>query len=344
MRLLLITVHRLLLIITLLYGLSIGLLALLWHNEIRYRWWLELSNIFAPYLFLPLLLLIPLAILLPSRLFRSTVVGIVIVFLVICGPWFVPSGADTPPGGRQLRVLTFNVLYTNQQTDAIIETLRMHDADVIGFQELTSPVASVIEQELGHVYPYRLFESPSGTWDIGMMSRYPIIAVEPARGQRWQQVRLDVEGQPVTFINVHLAQPHLELRALPIIHKSVIIRNYNTEYRMQGILPLLDVVDAVQEPLIMLGDFNMSDREQVYSMFAHRLHDAHARTAWGSGATFPTREKRIRRVPIPFPLVRIDYVWSGNGVVPISSTTRCDSAGSDHCLIVADLSLSDRSP
>lgn len=69
MRLLSTVVHRLLLIVTLLYGLSVGLLASLWHSEIRYRWWLELPNIFAPYLFLPLLLLIPLAMLLPSRFF-----------------------------------------------------------------------------------------------------------------------------------------------------------------------------------------------------------------------------------------------------------------------------------
>lgn len=339
MRLLSTVVHRLLLIVTLLYGLSVGLLASLWHSEIRYRWWLELPNIFAPYLFLPLLLLIPLAMLLPSRFFRGTVLGIVIAFVIVCGPWLVPSVTNAPPEGEQLRVLTFNVLYTNQQTDAIIETLRMHDADVIGFQELTLPVASVIEQELGHVYPYRLFEPPSGKWDIGIMSRYPIIAVEPAKGQRWQQVRLDVEGQPVTFINVHLSQPRMELRDLPIVRKPVIIRNYNTDSRTQGILQLLEIVDAVQEPLIMLGDFNLSDREQAYALFAHRLHDAHAHTAWGLGTTFPTQQVRIGPVPIPFPLVRIDYVWSGNGVVPIASSTRCDSAGSDHCLIVADLSL-----
>lgn len=339
MRLLSRIAHWLILIITLLYGLSVGLLALLWHSEMRYRWWLELSNIFAPYLFLPLVLLIPLSILLPSRFFRSTVVGITIVFLLVCGPWLIPTMVDTPPDGRPLRVLTFNVLYSNQQTDAIIETLRMQDADVIGFQELTWPVASVIEQELGHVYPYRLFEPAAGSWGLGMISRYPIIAVESAPEQRWQQVRLDVDGQPVTFINVHLTQPHLEMRHLPIVRRSVIIRNYNTAYRTQGIQQLLDIVDSVQEPLIMLGDFNLSDREPAYALFADRLYDAHAHTAWGLGATFPTREVRIRRFPIPFPLVRIDYVWSSNGVVPITSATRCDSAGSDHCLIVADLSL-----
>ena len=53
------SLRRLFIGIMLVYVVGMVGLALLWNSEIRDVWWLELSNIFAPYLFVPLLLLIP---------------------------------------------------------------------------------------------------------------------------------------------------------------------------------------------------------------------------------------------------------------------------------------------
>jgi endonuclease/exonuclease/phosphatase (EEP) superfamily protein YafD len=66
------------------------------------------------------------------------------------------------------------------------------------------------------------------------------------------------------------------------------------------------------------------------------MHDAYRETAWGFGFTFPN-DQRLGRLAVPFPLVRIDYVWSRGGVMPALAWVDCASSGSDHCMLIADL-------
>ena len=106
--------------------------------------------------------------------------------------------------------------------------------------------------------------------------------------------------------------------------------------RQRAVDRLWREVDKIDGPLIVMGDFNTSDREPRYAQLAARMHDAFRETNWGFGFTFPDH-KRFGPLTFPFPLIRIDYVWSKGGVLPAAAHVECNNTGADHCFLVADL-------
>jgi hypothetical protein len=56
------------------------------------------------------------------------------------------------------------------------------------------------------------------------------------------------------------------------------------------------------------------------------------------GARIRPNSVSLGGVPISFPLIRIDYIWSAGGVVPIATRIACSSE-SDHCLVIADIQV-----
>jgi vancomycin resistance protein VanJ len=328
--------RRLLIGATLIYCTSMIVLALLWAAAGQQTWWLALSNIFAALLFAPLLLLIPAAIAVRSRWMRVPVGLALAIFVGLFGAWFLPPVAR-PSDGTQLRVATFNLLFQNTRVDDIIAAIRAQDADVVALQELTPRVAAAVRQELRDTYPHQYLEPGMGDAGMGMISRYPLRLADQ-QGFSGQRAMLELNGQHVNLVNVHLSSPFVRTRRYRKLWSIRLITDYNTSERAGELPALLRTVDQIEGPLIVLGDFNTGDREPPYVQLAARMQDAYRATAWGFGFTFPN-DKRMRSVRVPFPLVRLDYIWSTGGVVPAAARVDCNSGGSDHCIVVADLQV-----
>ena len=88
-------------------------------------------------------------------------------------------------------------------------------------------------------------------------------------------------------------------------------------------------------PLVLLGDFNIVDREVGYGELSAGLTDAQHAVGLGPGLTWRPEEIEW----LPFGLLRIDYVFSANGLVPLTSGPDCTPRGSDHCILHATLEL-----
>jgi hypothetical protein len=204
-------VRRLLIGATLIYCLGVVILMILWTTYIRQAWWVALSNVFALYLFAPLLLFVPAALLVRSRWLRGAVLLSLAVFLALFGARLIPPPARQE-GGTTLRVMTLNQLYSNRRVDDIIAAIQAQDADVVALQELSAPVAAAAQQRLGTEYPYQLLAPAEGDYGLGFLSRYPLLA--PVRQQEFvgQQVTLSVGGQQISLINVHLPAPSIKMR------------------------------------------------------------------------------------------------------------------------------------
>jgi hypothetical protein len=167
---------------------------------------------------------------------------------------------------------------------------------------------------------------------VGVISRYPLRAPADQRHVPGQLLQVDIGAQPVTLINANLTAPDLERGSLPLLPPALQIYEYDTADRVCEVEALLDIIEEMQGPLVILGDFNMSDREPAYRHFAAHLHDAYRETAGGFGFTYP-----IGAGSAPFPLVRIDYVWSGGGVAPAAAQVACFQGWWDHCTLLAEL-------
>jgi vancomycin resistance protein VanJ len=321
----------------LLYCITVVTLGLLWGIQADRTWWLALSNVFALFWFVPLLLLVPAALLVRSRWLRAAVSLALAAFLALFGARLLPP-LGQPTAGTALRVMTLNQLYSNKNVDALIAAIRAQDADIVALQELSQPMADAILQQLAAEYPYQLLMPAELDNGQGLLSRYPLREVLREPDYPAQRAIVDIDGQAITLINVHLHAPKIETRRLPRLRPARLVLDYDTSRRARELPALFRAIDAVEGPLVLLGDFNTGDREPPYAALAARLHDAYAEAAWGFGFTFPA-DPVLPGWPAPFPLVRIDYIWSKGGVVPAAARVVCDS-GSDHCAVVADLRLS----
>jgi vancomycin resistance protein VanJ len=142
-------------------------------------WWLALLNTFAIYLFvaLPLLLL--------ASLWRrrwALVFGLAIpttAFLALFGTLLLPKPNTLQIHDATITAMTFNVLTSNKDTDALVNAIRVAQPDILGMQELTSRKRAALRTAFSNELPYHTFDSPTSFGNVGLMTRFPIETARP---------------------------------------------------------------------------------------------------------------------------------------------------------------------
>jgi vancomycin resistance protein VanJ len=321
-----------------LYCVGLIMLAALWSFAPDAHWSIGFSNIFAACLFLPLLLLVPAALLLRSRWMYVATALPLAVFVALFGPRFVPRIGPAVAGGTMLRVVTFNQLFLNTNTEDLLTAIRAQHADVVALQELVPPVAEAIERTMKTIYPYQILSPANNVGGVGLLSRYPLQPARGLDGAQGQWAILRGGGQTITIVNVHVHFSGISRIRSQRFGSLSYFRMYDTRGRLSQINALRQAARRVSGGLIMMGDFNTGDREPGHAVLAADLHDAFGETGTGFGFTFPNH-KRMGPITIPVPLVRIDYIWTAGSIVPVAAHVNCDDGGSDHCMVVSDLRI-----
>lgn len=302
-------------------------------------WWLAFLHNFAPYYFLPLVVLLPPAILLRLRGSAARLAVLLVIGVALYGGRWLPGGtALAAADGEPLRVVTFNVLPINPDFERIAAWLRTTDADVILLQELPPEKSAIMADWLAADYPY--VDAIPETTQI-TLSRTPFESMEPIDLGGWwvSRLTLDHAGRTVALYNVHMAMPtrdtpHL---TLPINNGFVqLALQYDETRRNRLIRALLDIVQAEERPYIVAGDFNTSDNAVIYDEMAARMADSYREAAAGLGGTWPAgvgEEGFPAWIP---PLLRIDYVWHSRHFHTQQAAIG-PQLGSDHLPLVVDL-------
>ena len=163
------------------------------------------------------------------------------------------------------------------------------------------------------------------------MSRLPITDSERLRDPVGIRAVIAVGNGSVTLIDTHPLHGDL----YPVAAADAF--GYDTRARDASIARLRATVDEAVghgERVVLVGDFNTASTEPAYDDLSRGLRDVHAEVGVGPGWTWrPTRVSGL-----PFGLVRIDYIFVGPGVLPLTSSENCSLAG-DHCRLFAMLSL-----
>jgi endonuclease/exonuclease/phosphatase (EEP) superfamily protein YafD len=335
--------RRLLLVLLALYQMAlIVYLGLRWLLTDQY-WWLALANAFALYLFLPLLLVFPLAWILRAR--RMTAVALLLTIGGIAWllPPLLPKQAPTM-SATPLKIVTFNVLgFEGNPLQREVEWLLTTDADVLVLQEVF-----VIGEDprLGRLlakYPYEARTDAS----VRIFSRLPfvekqVIWIEDNPGRTSLRVVVKHQGQDVTIYGVHLSQPrtdkpHFRLPNRLRIYPLPLASRYDETRRNAQIERLLGMIAKESNPVILTGDFNMTPTAIAYDRLAAQLHDAFMQAGGGWGMTYPVA--RVINLPdwLP-PLLRIDYVWHSSHWQTVHYQ-RGDAQNSDHFPVRVSLAL-----
>ena len=269
-----------------------------------------------PWLFVPLLVLLPLALLRRSRTRLALLTVPTAAFLLLYGGLYLPR-PQAATAGQPFTLLTYNINGRNRDVEAIAAAIEAHDPDVVALHEVNASMGKALEARLLDRYPYRQRER-----GIGLYSRFPIEAYAAFQlgdgGGLWaQQARLRVDGRVLTLLNVHPRSPAERLRGADAAAHDA------------DVADLLTRVDAIDGPLLVVGDLNLTDQHAVYATLTHRLGDAHREAGWGMGFTFR-----------PFDggpaLWRIDHVLHSPDLAALDTELGA-FGGSDHRPLVATL-------
>jgi vancomycin resistance protein VanJ len=325
-------VRRMLIGAALVYSALLLVLVVLWALAPNATWWLAVTNLFAPHLWTPLPLLLIMGLAMRARALWLAIGLVGVLFVLVCGPQLLPP---RPPraDGPQVRVLTLNQHRTNRRVEELVAALRVQNADLVALQEVSPEVAAALGQQLRELYPYQVLRPAADDSGLGLLSRFPLRALGTQGDQVGQWAQLLVGGSELTVANVHLPSPSFAARPLSFAPAVPLPTSYDTTARDETVAALLEAAGAQQGPLLVLGDFNLTEREPAYALLAAQLTDSYRAAGWGWGWTFPDT-KRLFKIPYPYPLLRIDYVWA-RGVAPRSAHTACGQSRSDHCAVVA---------
>jgi endonuclease/exonuclease/phosphatase family metal-dependent hydrolase len=230
------------------------------------------------------------------------------LLLLVMALAFVGAAGATPSNHgvatASIRVLAFNVQFDSTRTA----------------ESLVAPPK----------YPHRAFFPKSGTWGLGIASRWPVSAAHtfPASPSRMPALEATVHtpAGPLHVVCVHLFPPAAKRRKHSGFFASL---EQNAALRVAQSKRLLKRYRRVT-PLIVLGDFNeTSDGDAVKTLLAARFVDACSVKDADCRATWPGPNS-------PWPAVaRIDLVL-GRGVGFISARVP-DGGGSDHRPMTAAL-------
>lgn len=214
----------------------------------------------------------------------------IIAFVIWYGEYFLPKAdVSVNEEGIYLDVVTYNTSAIRAIPLEII-TQELFDADIIGFQELSSSVQ-------------RATENPLEAYVIGkgIYSRYTIIDESIKFIGEFEEIisvraLVNIEGIQIAVYSFHPKRPVLALRPLA----------YLTEERNVAVQRIVSEVRQEPYPTLVLCDCNFSDRTDDYFAFSSVLTDAWRERGWGLGLTAPAPGGGAG---LPFTLLRSDYIW-----------------------------------
>ena len=131
-------------------------------------------------------------------------------------------------------------------------------------------------------------------------------------------------------VGVHLPYEPI-LLVKEILGGSFMLPTGRSQDGVPAMEALLSQLDQLKNPAVVMGDFNMSDQQQSYTMMERRFQDAHRSRGWELGFTYaPLGNFKLA-------VLRIDYIFVSPEIA-IMDTYLGEYSGSDHRPISPTLS------
>lgn len=285
---------------------------------------------------------VPVAFLLAFLLRSRRILLLLLIPLVAWGihyiPIFMPKNPTAPPSAQEFTMLTFNVLTPDEGKEQILETILSADADIVALQELSLGVAEYLQEELAERYPYSALHGQQWKYyrGQGIFSKYPILEDEywilmnlfpETHGH--QRVEIDVNGTSLVIYNSHpwpsftlsLEQGLDTFRRVDRAHRTAI----------ETVFPM---IQAETQPVLLVGDLNMSQYYEEYNWIAGTLTDSYREAASGLGLTYPA----CGVGPLG-EFIRIDYVFHSAQMTALEARVLDGCPASDHDPVWVRLAL-----
>jgi vancomycin resistance protein VanJ len=314
------------------YGLSIaGLLALRLVISEQDSLLMALFNSLIHLMVLPALILLPAGLVARRWGLALMVLPGAIAALLWYAPFYLPrtDAGLTSSGAIPITVMTWNIASWSGRFDEKIALMIESGAAVIALQEVNPDLAASSAAALAEAYPYQaLHPDPATVRGTALFSRHPIVEDEYFTTRNGiQRSVIEVGQQRVVIYNVHVAYP---------------LSRTGFNARREEVDWLLRMADSETAPVLLLGDFNLTDRSDPYKTITAQFEDAFAVAGTGPGFTFAAGYVPGIGVPLPGwigPLMRIDYIFYDSAFEITRAIVAGDSLGADHHAVTAALWL-----
>jgi len=264
-------------------------------------------------------------------------------FIGSYGIMFLPRSVSAAPDEPHLKILTYNIHSEQTSFAPMIALIRESGTDVVAIQELTTEAAARFKTELADQYPYQAFHAEPNTKYIGqgILSRFPIlndvywrnVSLQKTLGH--ERAQIDANGITFTLYNTH-----------PIHPISAEGLYWYPERRTAEIKSVLERAQHDSGPIIIVGDFNMTDQSDDYKLITSHYLDTYREVGWGLGFTFPDFTFASAS-PVPHnllplrPVVRLDYLFHNTSIQALDAHVWNSSGGSDHRPVFAEFAFVD---
>lgn len=301
------------------------------------RWWLATLVLFGPRWItaLPLVILVPLAVLKNRRLLLPLLAGALVVFGPFMGIRFPTAAGEVhPASGPVVRVLTCNIEKGSFNASKLSTLIRDTQPDIVALQECPNHLK---------------LKLPAG-WqtmeegELAVLSRFPLmpgrlvkVSDQPSKWSMTSMLQCVVKapGGDFAFCSVHLPTPRFGLQALldkktflKPARRELLLRE--REYRRLASKEVHRAVASLPLPVILAGDFNMPVESTIYRDSWKVYTNVFSQAGYGYGWT---AWRGVRWLEYG---VRIDHVLVGHGMKVLLCETGPD-VGSDHLPLLTDI-------
>ncbi|GET43528.1 endonuclease/exonuclease/phosphatase family protein [Microseira wollei] len=240
----------------------------------------------------------------------------ILLNLIEVVPWYLPARAyATNPNPQPLRVLQSNVFFKNKQYSEVISMVRAENPDIAFFQEVTDSWAKELEA-LNDILPYSIVPQDTNKFGIVIYSKLPL---ENSSIQDFEGVRRSI------FADVKIQD---RVVSVIVTHLTIPITRSSFDRRNKHLTEIGNSVAKIKNPVLVVGDFNITMWSPFYQRFIDRTGLRNARSGFGILPTWPTNMPLLS-IPIDHclvsPTIKVLQLRAGRYV------------GSDHLPLIADL-------
>ena len=252
-----------------------------------------------------------------------------VMFFVWYGQHFLPK-PEPDVEGTEFIIATYNVLGYGADPERTFAVVKAMDADIVAFQELRPTLQGKIESDLADEYPYQTFKIIDGFDGWGLISRYPFVENEISTSYDPRvpsdiRAVIDMNGQHIAVYGYHPPFPGFQLW-----------HGYDDRFNRENVYNMQTYLANEELPILLLCDCNFTQRTRQYAWINTILDDSFSESGWGFGLTHPGYYR------LPFPAIRIDYIWHSEAFTALEAKVWDDNGTSDHHPMWARLVLHNR--
>jgi endonuclease/exonuclease/phosphatase family metal-dependent hydrolase len=253
---------------------------------------------------------------------------VISVLILLCTGWSSSAAKKT------LRVMTYNIhvgvgMDKKLDLQRIADVINREQPDLVGLQEVDRGVKRTEGKdeiaELATMTQMHFAFAPNldfqgGKYGVAILSRLPLNSIlhlmfknkREAERRGMLKVEVNVDGKPVSFVTTHLDYQFADGRL------------FETEQ-------LLEMLEAVKGPLIVVADFNDVPEGGAYKLVDTLFDDAWiVSRAKGEGFSYPADK----------PSKRIDHIFYRPGNrVRAKKAWVVETLASDHVPVMAEIEL-----